>query len=118
MNSFHALMKANSAVTASAGLTAGSATFQKASARVAPSTIAASSRSIGTVSKAPRIWKMANGTALEAYTKTRPARESRRCSASSRRYSGTALATAGNICVARSVRMPHDFPTKRNRASA
>ena len=49
-----------------AGRAAGKTTFQNASARVAPSTIAASSRSTGIDWNAPRSWKIANGTAVDA----------------------------------------------------
>ncbi len=66
MNSFHALMNAKSAVTAIAGLAAGKTTRRNASPRVAPSTMAASSSSGGIDWNAPRSWKMANGTAVDA----------------------------------------------------
>ena len=67
MNSFHALMKAKSAVTAIAGRAAGSDDAPERLRRgVAPSTIAASSRSTGMASNAPRSWKIAKGTAVDA----------------------------------------------------
>ena len=49
-----------------AGRAAGSTTRRKAPKRVAPSTIAASSRSTGMASKAARSWKMAKGTDVDA----------------------------------------------------
>jgi len=49
-----------------AGRAAGSTTRRKASKRVAPSTMAASSRSTGIASNAARSWKIANGTDVDA----------------------------------------------------
>jgi len=54
------------AVTAIAGRAAGSTTRKNAAKRVAPSTIAASSRSTGIASNAARSWKIANGTDVDA----------------------------------------------------
>ena len=59
-------MNANRPVTAIAGRATGSTTRTNAWSRVAPSTIAASSRSIGIDSNAARSWKIANGTEVLA----------------------------------------------------
>src|SRR6185369_14143067 len=67
-NSFHEMIKQNTAVAASPGATSGSTTRQSAPRRESPSTSAASSRSRGKSAKKPRIIQTTNGKLNAVYT--------------------------------------------------
>ena len=61
MNSFHAWMNANTPVATSPGATSGNVMVMNARSRLAPSTIAASSSSFGTLATKPRSVQIVNG---------------------------------------------------------
>src|SRR5512144_1970733 len=70
MNSFHDSVNANSAAHTSPGIVIGSTMRQSAWMRVAPSTIAHSSTSFGTVRKYPMRSQVQNGTRKVGYVST------------------------------------------------
>jgi hypothetical protein len=100
MNSFHAWMKAKIEVATRPGPTSGRSTRTKAPKRVVPSTIDASSRSLGTPSMNPRSVQIVNGKTKVRYVTITPLSLSTWLAFESTRKIGMISAVSGIICTA------------------
>src|SRR5207247_3232580 len=117
-NSSHARRNPKRAVARSPERASGSVTRNSAPRRLAPSILAASSRSRGMVRKCPLRIHRTNGVMNEQYTTINPILVSRRWSRTIVRYSGIRMAIGGSMYVDRKNRSDVRRKRKSIRANA